>query len=345
MTCSRLCRAAWLLARSRAAPMSKPGSYTFGSDAAAVTAALACGVSALMWASSQSDRPYPGAVRFSVVTAFQPADQLLALARAADELGYHSVSVPDHVVDLERLSIPYPYTEDGSRRWPIEADWPDPWVLIGAMAAVTTRVRFFTSVYVTALRNPIQVAKTVGTAAVLSGNRVALGVGVGWNADEFELLEQDFSTRGRRTDEGLALMRELWQPGWTSYAGEFHEVPRLQMNPSPSAPIPILIGGLSEVAMRRAARHDGWVGDIYPLEEAIGHATRLRNLREQLGREGPFEVITALSDAFTPEQFVQAETAGVTEVWTMPWVYYHGLDATLEQKLDGMQRFMAANGG
>src|SRR3954449_13078542 len=111
-------------------------------------------------------------MRFSLVTAFQPTEQLLVLAKAADELGYHSLSVPDHVIDLEHLDTPYPYTPDGARRWPIEADWPDPWVLVGAMAAVTTRIRFFTSVYVAALRSPIQVAKTVGTAAVLSGNLV-----------------------------------------------------------------------------------------------------------------------------------------------------------------------------
>ena len=145
-------------------------------------------------------------MRFSISTAFQPVDHLPALARAADELGYHSMAVPDHVVDLEELATPYPYTADGARRWDHDAAWPDPWVLIGALAAVTTRLRFFTSVYVPAIRSPFQVAKSVGTAAVLSGNRVSLGVGIGWCREEFELLGQDFTTRGRRTDEALALM-------------------------------------------------------------------------------------------------------------------------------------------
>lgn len=283
-------------------------------------------------------------VRFSVVTAFQPTSELLELARAADQLGYHSVSVPDHVVDLEEQRTPYPYTEDGSRRWPVGADWPDPWVLIGAMAALTSRVRFFTSVYVAALRDPIQVAKTVGTAAVLSGNRVALGVGIGWNADEFELLGADFRTRGRRTDEGLALMKELWKPGWTEFEGDFHRVPRLQMNPSPDVQVPVLVGGLSEVALRRAVRHDGWVGDIYTLDEAVTHARRLRELRAEAGADGDFEIITALSDAFAPEHFARAEAEGITEVWTMPWVYFHGLEATLAQKIDGMEKFMERYG-
>ena len=280
-------------------------------------------------------------MHFSIVTAFQPVDQLVALARAADELGYHAISVPDHVVDLEELQTPYPSTPDGRRRWDTDAEWPDPWVLVGALSAVTTRVRFFTSVYVNALRNPFQVAKTVGTAAVLSGDRVALGVGIGWCREEFDLLGQDFHTRGRRTDEGLALIKALWEPGWTEFAGEFYTAPRMTMNPSPTAPVPIYVGGLSEIAFARAARHDGWVGDIYTVEEAVGHARRLREVREEVGASGDFAVITALSDAFLPEHFAAAEAGGVTEVWTMPWAYYHGLDATLAQKLDGMERFAA----
>ncbi len=278
-------------------------------------------------------------MRFSIVTAFQPTDHLIPLAMAADELGYHAISVPDHVVDLEELETPYPYTPDGKRRWDLDADWPDTWVLIGALAALTARVRFFNSIYVAALRSPFQVAKSVATAAVLSGNRISLGVGIGWCREEFELLGQDFHTRGRRTDEGLALMKALWEPGWTEFEGEFYSAPRMMMNPSPTAPVPIYVGGLSEIAFRRAARHDGWVGDIYTVEDASRHAARLLEIREETGETGDFAIITALSDAFLPEHFEAAEAAGITETWTMPWAYYHGVDATLEQKLDGMQRF------
>lgn len=278
-------------------------------------------------------------MRFSISTAFQPVGHLLPLARAADELGYHSMAVPDHVVDLEELATPYPYTADGARRWDSSANWPDPWVLIGSLAAVTTRLRFFTSVYVPAIRSPFQVAKSVGTAAVLSGNRVSLGVGIGWCREEFELLGQDFATRGRRTDEALALMAALWTPGWTEFDGEFYSVPRLRMEPTPSERIPVLVGGLSEVAFRRAARHDGWVGDIYPVDEAIALAGRLAEVRRESGADGDFTVVAALSDAFLPEHFARAEAGGITDCWTMPWAYYHGLDATLEQKVDALERF------
>jgi probable F420-dependent oxidoreductase len=278
-------------------------------------------------------------MRFAISLAFQPVDQLVALAREADACGYDALAVPDHVVDLETLETPYPYTPDGRRRWDHDADWPDPWVLTGALAQVTERIRFFTSVYVAALRSPYLVAKAVGTAAVLSGNRVALGVGVGWCREEFALMGEDFTTRGRRTDEALDLLRELWTPGWTERDGEHYRTPRLTMEPTPTAPVPVYVGGLSEVALARAARHDGWIGDLYTTEEAARHARRLAELRDAAGATGDFRVITALIDAFLPEQFAAAEEQGVTDVWTMPWAYYHGLDASLEQKLDGIRRF------
>lgn len=273
-------------------------------------------------------------MRFAVVSAFLPVEEIGPIAVAADELGYRSLTIADHVVDLETLETPYPYEESGRRRWDPDCAWPDPWVLVGSLAAVTTRLRFFTSIYVAALRSPFQVAKSVGTAAALSGGRVSLGVGVGWCREEFELLGQEFGSRGRRTDDALALLEDLWRPGWTAYDGA-----RMVMKPEPAERVPILVGGLSEVALRRAARHDGWVGDVCTTDEAVATARRLAELREEAGAEGPFEVIPALSDALLPDDFARAREGGVTEVMTAPWMYYFGRRANLEQKLEGMHRF------
>jgi probable F420-dependent oxidoreductase len=278
-------------------------------------------------------------VDFSVVGAFLPTDELAPIAVAADELGYASFAIADHVVDLETLETPYPYEADGARRWDFDCEWPDPWVLVGALSAVTTRLRFFTSIYVSALRSPYQVAKSVGTAAVLSGGRVRLGVGVGWCREEFDLLEQDFGTRGRRTDEGLDLIRRLWTEEWVESEGPLYPTPRLTMQPRPADPVPILVGGMSEIALRRAARYDGWIGDVSSTEDAIGYATRLRDLRAELGIEQKAIVVAALNDALLPEQFAAAQAGGVTDAMTMPWLFYHGRSATLEQKIDGMERF------
>lgn len=278
-------------------------------------------------------------MKFAIVGAMLPTDQLRPIAVAADELGYASFAIADHVVDLEELATPYPYEEDGSRRWDSDCEWPDPWVLVGALAAATTRLTFFTSIYVAALRSPYQVAKSVGTAAVLSGGRVRLGVGAGWCREEFDLLGQDFATRGRRTDEGLELVRRLWTEQWVESPGPLYPTPRLTMSPRPEQPVPILIGGMSEVALRRAARYDGWIGDVSSTDDAIGYATRLRELRAEIGVTEQAAVVAALNDAILPEDFARAEAGGVTDVMTMPWLYYYGRKATLEQKIDGMERF------
>lgn len=137
------------------------------------------------------------------------------------------------MINLYTLATPYPYTRDGQRRWQPFTDWPDPWVLVGALAQVTSRLHFVTTVYIPAMRDPYSVAKSIGTAAHLADGRVELGVGVGWCAEEFELMGQRFDRRGKRTEEMLELMRALWQPGWTEFDGEFYATPRLEMTPTP----------------------------------------------------------------------------------------------------------------
>jgi len=283
-------------------------------------------------------------VRFYVSTAFLDTAEAVEIARAADDLGYDGMAIPDHVINLETLQTPYPYTKDGRRRWESFTDWPDPWVMIGAIALATRRLRFVTTVYLPAMRDPFSAAKAIGTAAVLAGGRLELGIGVGWCREEFELLGQQFERRGKRTDEMLELMKALWAPGWTEFDGEFYRAPRLEMEPTPP-PIPVYVGGLSEVALRRAARHDGWVGDLITTDDALRRADRLRELRAESGLSmDDFAVLTPLVDAFTPEHYARAEAGGVTGIITMPWMFYTPESATLAQKIEGMRRFREDQG-
>jgi probable F420-dependent oxidoreductase len=207
-------------------------------------------------------------MKYYISSAFLNTWEIVEVAKAADDLGYDGIGIPDHVVNLGTLATPDPNTRDGQRRWQPFTDWPDPWVLVGALAQVTTQVRFVTTVYVPAMRNPYSAAKAIGTAALLADGRVELGVGVGWCEEEFVLMGEQFAARGKRTDEMLELMRTLWEPGWTEFDGEFYRTPRLEMTPTPPR-IPIYVGGLSEIAFRRAARHDGWIGDLIKTERAI----------------------------------------------------------------------------
>ena len=278
-------------------------------------------------------------MKFYVSLAFLDTQEVVEIARAADDLGYEGLAIPDHVVNLETLRTPYPYTKDGRRRWEAFTDWPDPWVLIGGLALVTSRARFVTTVYLPAMRDPYSAAKSIGTAAVLAGGRLELGIGVGWCEEEFTLIGQQFARRGKRTDEMLELMKDLWKPGWTEFRGEFYQTPRLEMEPTPP-PIPVYVGGLSDIALRRAARHNGWIGDLITTDRALERVATLRELRAEngLGMDG-FEILTPLTDAFTAEHFDRAAAGGVTGIITMPWMFYAGPQASLTEKIDGMKRF------
>ncbi|HEY5149753.1 MAG TPA: TIGR03619 family F420-dependent LLM class oxidoreductase [Mycobacterium sp.] len=278
-------------------------------------------------------------MKFYVSCAFLKTSEVVEIARAADDLGYEGLGIPDHVVNLETLATRYPYTENGERRWQPFTDWPDPWVLVGALAQATERLKFLTTVYIPAMRDPYSAAKAIGTAAYLADGRVELGIGVGWCEEEFTLMGQQFAKRGNRTDEMIALMRALWQPGWTEFDGEFYQTPRLEMTPTPP-PIPIYSGGLSDIALRRAARLDGWIGDLITLDQAIERVDKVRALRAEKGLSmDGFRVVTPLADAFTAEHYERAAAAGIDGIITMPWVFYCAPDASVSEKIDGMRRF------
>ena len=174
------------------------------------------------------------------------------------------------------LASPYPDSPTGKPMWSPDTAWPDSWVLIGAMAAVTQRLRFSNAVYVAPARPLLEVVKQVATASVVSQGRVSLAVGVGWMREEFELMGQDFDTRGKRLNEMIPALRALWRGGWVSWSGEYYQVPELMIEPHPEAPVPILCGGESDAALRRAARLcDGWVGYAYAWDDAVGYVEKL----------------------------------------------------------------------
>jgi probable F420-dependent oxidoreductase len=279
-------------------------------------------------------------MQFVIPTAFSPASHFCAMARAAEEHGWDAVAISDHVAHPERIESPYPYTRDGAIRWNEDTAWPDPWVSVAAMAAVTTRLRFFTNVYVLALRNPFLAAKAVATAAALSGDRVALGVGVGWCREEFALAGQEFGNRGRRTDEMIEVLRKLWTGEYVEHHGRHYAFDRVRMLPAPGAPVPIYGGGLSEPALRRAARLDGWVSDIHTTAELREIAATLRRFRAEAGlAERPFAIFAACADAFDADGIRRLGELGVTHYATAPWLFYGGSWDSLPDKVDGLRRF------
>jgi probable F420-dependent oxidoreductase len=272
-------------------------------------------------------------VRFWQALSFTETDQLVTLARACEDAGFHGVFLSDHVFVPGRLESRYPYSRDGSPPFTPATEHPEPWAAICAMAQATTRLFFSTSVYLPCLRHPLHVAKSVATASVLSGGRVALGVGVGWVREEFLVLGEDFATRGVRLEEEIEVMRKVWGGGLVEHHGRFYDFPPLAMEPRPVAEVPIWIGGRSPRAMRRAARYDGWLSAGDTPESASAVLAELRAMRAEAGLAArPFEAILAVAGEPDRELYRRLEERGATGFVSYPPAYLLGSGCSLDAK-------------
>ncbi len=279
-------------------------------------------------------------MKFWQSLSFTETDQLVALSKICEEVGFHGALVSDHVFFPEKIDSKYPYSEDGSPPFTAETEWPEPWAAIAAMSTATTRLRFCTAVYLAPLRHPLLVAKAVGTAALLSGGRVALGVGAGWIEEEFRQLGQDFHTRGRRLDEMIEVLKKVWAGGMVEHHGEFTDFDRLQMSPAPREPIPIYVGGASPGALRRAARNDGWLGAGSHPAEVPALIERLRSLRKENGLESePFETIVAVTAPPDVDLFRRLADAGATAMISYPLAFSIGQGSSLDAKRRALERY------
>jgi probable F420-dependent oxidoreductase len=263
-------------------------------------------------------------MRFHQAIQLIPLDEVVSLTTASDTLGYSGVYLSDHLFNPKELKSRYTYSKapDGAPFWEKGTEWPDPMCLISALSAVTTNVTFTTGIYIAPVRDLITVAKSVGTAAVLSDNRVRLGVGVGWCEEEYVQTGQDFRTRGKRLNDMIPALRALWQGGWVEYHGSHYDVPSCQMNPAPTLPVPILGGGDSEPALLRASTLcDGWIntGAALP-EEAFAQVAKVTDALKQAGRENePFSIYLAVKAFPDLDLYRRLEDAGVTDLLCAPW--------------------------
>lgn len=248
------------------------------------------------------------------------------MARRAEAAGWDAIALPDSVFYPEQVSGDYPFTPDGTRFWEPDTPFVDPLVSIPALAASTDRIRFVTSVMKTPLREPLLVAKSVGSIAAMFPDRLDLGVGLSWIPEEFEWLGQEMRTRGRRLDEQIEILRLAFAGGWFEYHGDHHDFDRIRMEPSPDVPVPIFVGGHSDPALRRAARlGDGWLGaQLGPddLTEVLG---RLDDALEAEGRDRTgFHIGATPLVAARPEAMLDLAEMGLGGVMTMPWYFRPG---------------------
>ena len=280
-------------------------------------------------------------MRFTLTVAMCPAEDLVPLARAAEACGFGGVAVPDSVFFPEQVSADYPYTADGSRFWAPDTPFVDPLVAIPAMAAVTEEVRFVTNVMKLPLRHPVLVAKSVGSLCAMFPDRFALGVGLSWIPEEFGWLGLEMSKRGRLLDESIDVLRSLLHQGWVSHEGPMFTAGPLMMSPSPADPPPILVGGHSAPALKRAARvGDGWVSAMVNEEQTAELVGELHRLLDDAGRPRErFEIVVTPMISPTVEGYQRFADLGATEAIVGPWFFYGG--DSLEDKLASIERFGA----
>ena len=282
-------------------------------------------------------------MRFSYAESMIDPSFYAPLARAAEEAGYHSMVIPDSICYPLHADSVYPYSPDGTREFLEGKPFVEPFSLIPALGAVTSRIRFTTFVVKMPIRNPVLLAKQATSTAVLTANRLGLGVGTSPWREDYDLLGIDWASRGRRMDESIAILRGLTAGGYFEHHGDCFDLPPVQIAPVPTEPIPVLIGGHSDAALRRAARlGDGWMhggGDPADLPRLLGRLADFRRAAD-VG-DGSFEVHVISADAYSVDGVRRLEELGVTDVIIgFRWPYTVGPDAEpLGQKMDSLRRF------
>ena len=278
-------------------------------------------------------------MRFSYQVGMCDASHYLPLAKAAEDAGFAGITIPDSICYPKEATSKYPYNADGSRHFLETEPFIESLIGVAAMAAVTDKIRFATFVYKFAIRQAAIVAKQVQSINVLSGNRFDFGVGISPWSEDFDVAQVPFEKRGKRLDEQIEIFRGLGTGDYYGFEGEIHHMPPNKMNPVPSEATPVLVGGHADVALKRAARNDGWMCAGATLEELATYMEKINQYREEQGTtDQPFRVFTTGRDAFTDEGIKALEDVGVTDVIiAFRNVYESEPDHDLDTKLAQIQ--------
>jgi alkanesulfonate monooxygenase SsuD/methylene tetrahydromethanopterin reductase-like flavin-dependent oxidoreductase (luciferase family) len=254
-------------------------------------------------------------MRFSYQVGMCDPSHYLPLAKAAEAAGFHGITIPDSICYPQEASSKYPYNADGSREFLESVPFIESLIGVAAMVAVTDKIRFATFVYKLAIRQAAIVAKQVQGINAMSNNRFDFGVGISPWEEDFAVAQVPWPKRGKRLDEQIDIIRGLDSGDYFGYEGEIHHIPPNKMNPVPSQPTPIMIGGHSDVALKRAARNDGWMCAGADMDALRGYIDTLNGFRQQLGSlDQPYKIFTTGQNAFTPEGIKELEGIGVTDV-------------------------------
>ena len=281
-------------------------------------------------------------MKFWQAITWAETDQLIEIARFAEEMGFHGLMSGDHAVYPESIVPNYPYSESGVPPMQPDDEYPDQTAIFAAMAAVTSKLLFTCGVYVLPLRNPHEVARASSTLAILSNNRFILGVGIGWMKEEFDIYGVDFHQRGKITDEIIEILQTLWSGQMVEYHGAHFDFPRVQLSPAPSTHPPIYVGGSSQIALRRAARvGGGYIGAGTAPEDVGPLLRRLHELRQEYGRDHlPFEAMLGISAAPSLKLYQRLADDGLESTVAPPFQYALGKKhSTVDEKKQFMETY------
>ena len=269
-------------------------------------------------------------------TALSP-HHLTHLAREAEACGFDNFALNDGTFQMRDTVGTYPYASDNRPNWDLEAPFYEPMTILPALALQTERLRFFTSVLKLPLHHPLTLAKQVATAAVMSGDRFALGVGASWAPEEYRFCGVDWHQRGKIMAESIEVLRLVLSGETVEYHGEIFDFEPLVARPAPRVPVKILIGGHHEPSLRRAARlADGWIAGPITMDALGSIIDRLRGLREQYDRSwSDFEIHAHPVDAETLEDYRRLDSMGVTDAGTLPITPGEPMDPATHQRLAG----------
>ncbi len=282
-------------------------------------------------------------MRFTYAEAMTRAEYYAPLAQAAERAGYTSMTVADSLIYPRESDATYPYTDTGDREFLEDKEFIETMVLVTHLAAVTSTLRFTPFVLKLPVRPPVLVAKQASSIAFLSDNRLGLGIGLSPWPEDFVAMGVPWARRGKRMDECMDILRGLTTGEFFSYDGEFFQLPAMKQTPAPTQPIPLLVGGHSEAALRRAVlKGDGWMhagGDGDELDRLLA---RIAEIRKAEGVEDrPFEIHAISYDAYSPDGVRRLEDKGITDCivgFRVP--YIKGPDTEpLAKKVEHLERF------
>jgi probable F420-dependent oxidoreductase len=282
-------------------------------------------------------------MKFSVNLSSEPNEHYIPLTQAAEAAGFDAVTFPDSLCFPRESVSKYPYTEDGDGSFLEGLPFIDPFIQIARLSAVTENIRFTTAVVKLAVRQPVVVAKMLTSLAVVTDNRISLGVGLSPWKEDFEATQIPWERRGKRMDDMIEIINGLMSGEYFSYSGSEISIPEIKLCPVPDKRVPLLLGGHGPAALKRAARlGDGWVAAGAEIGELEAMIQKLTELRREYGRDHlPFEIQTTGADAYTPAGIDMLEKTGVDLVYIGFFNVYAGKPdrRTLEQKLSQIERF------